>query len=184
MPTNEIKKDAREGKGTVPSLEKKWDKAKDASKKSTGKGDDWALTNYIYEKERDASVLNAGTRILAANAGDAIRDAIAKAPHSPIKKPFPIVAHFNGTSVPFLAYIARVATGPEQARGLLTRITLTTIRWGLLVKGHPKCWIASQYTLTGKNELVEAGGLPKSVGQHEAEHFFHQCGVPVPPHHE
>ena len=66
MPTSEIRKDAREGKGTVPSLEKKWDKAKDASKKSTGKGDDWALTNYIYQKERDASVIvNAATRLLA-----------------------------------------------------------------------------------------------------------------------
>jgi hypothetical protein len=65
MPTNEIKKDAREGKGSVPSLEKKWDKAKDASKKSTGKSDDWALTNYVYQKERDASVmeLNATTRL-------------------------------------------------------------------------------------------------------------------------
>jgi hypothetical protein len=64
LPTNEIKKDAREGKGTVKSLEHKWDKAKDASKKSTGKKDDWALTNYIYQKERDASVqLNAANRL-------------------------------------------------------------------------------------------------------------------------
>jgi hypothetical protein len=61
MPTNEIKKDAREGKGSVPSLEKKWDKAKDASKKSTGESDDWALTNYIYQKERDASVVHTAT---------------------------------------------------------------------------------------------------------------------------
>lgn len=71
MPTNEIKKDAREGKGSVPSLERKWDKAKDASKKSTGKDDDWALTNYIYQKERDATVLNASTRLLATVETDA-----------------------------------------------------------------------------------------------------------------
>jgi predicted nucleic acid binding AN1-type Zn finger protein len=68
MPTSEIRKDAREGKGSVKSLEKKWDKAKDASKKSTGKDDDWALTNYIYKKERDACVgsteLNAASRLL------------------------------------------------------------------------------------------------------------------------
>lgn len=66
MPTNMIKKDAREGHGTVPSLEKKWDKAKDASEKSTGKDDDWALTNYIYqnEKKHHGSVeLNAAQRL-------------------------------------------------------------------------------------------------------------------------
>lgn len=67
MPANQIKHDVKEGKGTTKSLEKKWDKAKDASKKSTGKDDDWALTNYIYQKERDASVqLNAASRLLEA----------------------------------------------------------------------------------------------------------------------
>lgn len=67
MPVNQIKHDVREGKGTKQSLERDWDKAKDASKKSTGKDDDWALTNYIYQKERDASVeLNAAERLMGA----------------------------------------------------------------------------------------------------------------------
>lgn len=59
MPTNEIRKDAREGKGTVKSLEKKWDKAKDAAGNGghKGKGQDWALTNYIYNKEKKAASL-------------------------------------------------------------------------------------------------------------------------------
>jgi hypothetical protein len=72
MPANQIKHDVKEGKGTTKSLEKKWDKAKDASKKSTGKDDDWALTNFIYQKERDASVqLNAAARLAATVESDA-----------------------------------------------------------------------------------------------------------------
>lgn len=83
MPTSLIKKDAREGKGTTKNLEKKWDNAKDASKKSTGKGDDWALTNYIYQKMRDSSKskkhasveLNAASRVLATEVlADAFED--------------------------------------------------------------------------------------------------------------
>lgn len=54
MPNSMIEKDAREGHGSKESLEKDWDKAKDASKKSTGKDDSWALTNYIYQKEKKA----------------------------------------------------------------------------------------------------------------------------------
>ncbi len=63
MPTNQIKKDAREGKGSTKSLEHKWDKAKDAARKRTGDSDNWALTEYIYQKERDASV-EAAARLL------------------------------------------------------------------------------------------------------------------------
>lgn len=48
MPANQIKHDAREGKGTVKSLEKKWDRAKDAAGKKGGE-QNWALTNHIYQ---------------------------------------------------------------------------------------------------------------------------------------
>jgi len=48
MPTSKIKKDAREGKGTVKSLEKKWDKAKDAAGKDHG-DQNWPLTMHIYK---------------------------------------------------------------------------------------------------------------------------------------
>jgi hypothetical protein len=70
MPNSMIDKDVRRGKGSKQSLEKKWDKAKDASKKSTGKDDDWALTNYIYQREKDShkhesSMLEAATRLIA-----------------------------------------------------------------------------------------------------------------------
>lgn len=67
MPNSMINKDAREGKGSKPALEKKWDKAKDASKKSTGKDDSWALTNYIYQKEKKAAAVttNAASRLKA-----------------------------------------------------------------------------------------------------------------------
>jgi hypothetical protein len=54
MPNSMIEKDAREGKGSKKSLEKDWDKAKEDSKESTGKDDDWALTNYIYQKRKKA----------------------------------------------------------------------------------------------------------------------------------
>lgn len=188
MPTNEIKKDAREGKGSVPGLEHKWDSAKDASKKSTGKDDDWALTNYIYQKERDASVLNAAARLtgteVTASAEDAIREAINAVPHQTIGKPFPVVTQFNGVQVPFMAFISRIANSAEQARGLYTKVILTTVKWGTLMKGGPKCWISDQYELTQKNKLVQAKALPKEMSEHEAEQFFHTCGVPVPPHHQ
>lgn len=64
MPNSMINKDAREGKGSKPALEHKWDKAKDAA--GTEDGDqNWALTNYIYQKEKKASVLNAALRLVA-----------------------------------------------------------------------------------------------------------------------
>jgi len=66
MPANQIKHDVKEGKGTKESLEKKWDEAKDAAEKSDP-DDKWALTNYIYQKKRDASVIktNAAARLKA-----------------------------------------------------------------------------------------------------------------------
>lgn len=67
MPTSKIKKDAREGKGSVPSLEKKWDKAKDAAGSKGGK-QNWPLTMHIYENETKGSAmpqLNAATRLAA-----------------------------------------------------------------------------------------------------------------------
>lgn len=51
MPTSKIRKDAREGKGSVKKLEKDWSKAKEAAKGEGKGGNDWPLTMYIYEKE-------------------------------------------------------------------------------------------------------------------------------------
>jgi hypothetical protein len=65
VPTDMIKKDAREGKGTVKSLEKDWDEAKDAAGKKNGK-QQWALTNYVYQKEKNAHAsVTATLRLLA-----------------------------------------------------------------------------------------------------------------------
>ena len=127
--------------------------------------------------------INAAHRLIAASAEDAIREAINSAPHQTIGKPFPVVTHFNGVTVPFMAFITRIANSAEQIRGNFTKVDLTTVKWGLLIKGHPKCWIAVHYVLDQKNRLKE-GGLPRSIEQHEAEKFFHDCGIPVPPQHE
>jgi len=51
VPNNLIKHDVAKGEGSKKSLEKKWDKAKDAAKKSDAK-EPWALTNYIYQREK------------------------------------------------------------------------------------------------------------------------------------
>jgi hypothetical protein len=71
MPSNLIKKDAREGKGSKKSLEKKWDRAKDIAKKSDA-DEPWALTTHIYKNIRDAKAsvldqveLNAAQRLLS-----------------------------------------------------------------------------------------------------------------------
>lgn len=72
MPNSMIDKDVREGRGSKESLEKDWDKAKTDSKDSTGKGDDWALTNYIYQKRKKAHssvVASAVPRILEDQSG-------------------------------------------------------------------------------------------------------------------
>jgi len=50
MPTSKINKDAREGKGSKKTLEKKWDESKSAAKGGHGKNN-WPLTMYIYKKK-------------------------------------------------------------------------------------------------------------------------------------
>jgi hypothetical protein len=55
MPTNYIKKLAKEGKGSVESLEKKWDEAKSAANKE-GKGSNFAYTTSIFNKMIGASI--------------------------------------------------------------------------------------------------------------------------------
>ena len=57
MPNNMIKKDSREGKGTVKSLEKKWDKAKDAAGQSKT-NDKWALVNHIYQNSLKSNFIS------------------------------------------------------------------------------------------------------------------------------
>lgn len=125
--------------------------------------------------------INAAHRLIAASAEDALREAINNAPNQHIGKPFPVVTHFNGVTVPFMAYITRIANSAEQMRGSFTKVTLTTVKWGLLIKGLPKCWIAAHYILDQKNRLKESG-LPSRIEDHEAEKFFRDCGIPVPPH--
>lgn len=49
MPTAYIEKLAKEGKGSVAELEKKWDKAKAAAKKE-GKDDNFAYITSIFQK--------------------------------------------------------------------------------------------------------------------------------------
>jgi hypothetical protein len=72
MPTSKIKKDAREGKGSTQSLEKKWDESKDAAKGKHGKNN-WPLTMYIYKKKtHQASTeepiqINSAARLKATN---------------------------------------------------------------------------------------------------------------------
>jgi len=54
MPNSVIDSDSRKTGRSKKSLEKDWDKAKEDSKESTGNGDDWALTNYIYQQRKKA----------------------------------------------------------------------------------------------------------------------------------
>lgn len=54
MPTPYIKKLSKEGKGSVPSLEKKWDDAKDQAKKQ-GKGTNYGYITNIFKKMSHAS---------------------------------------------------------------------------------------------------------------------------------
>ena len=67
MPTNFIRKLSKEGKGSVPSLEKKWDKAKEAAKKQ-GKGDNYAYITQIFKSLSHASVLKAKAEVLTEQA--------------------------------------------------------------------------------------------------------------------
>ena len=48
MPTPYIKKLSKQGKGSVESLEKKWDAAKEAASKQ-GKADNYALVTTIFK---------------------------------------------------------------------------------------------------------------------------------------
>lgn len=66
MPTAFIKKLSKEGKGTVPELEKKWDDAKEIAKKE-GADDVYALTTSIFKKMIKAAPvqINAARRLLA-----------------------------------------------------------------------------------------------------------------------
>jgi hypothetical protein len=54
MPTGYIRKLSKEGKGSVESLEKKWDEAKAAAKKE-GKGENFAYITSIFQKLVHAS---------------------------------------------------------------------------------------------------------------------------------
>lgn len=54
MPTPYIKKLSKEGKGSVKTLEKKWDKAKDVAKKE-GKPKNYGLITHIFKKMSHAS---------------------------------------------------------------------------------------------------------------------------------
>jgi hypothetical protein len=75
MPTPYLKKLSEQGKGSVPSLEKKWDKAKGIAK-GEGKGDNYGLITHILQNETHTKPkskantmsvkLNAATRLLAA----------------------------------------------------------------------------------------------------------------------
>lgn len=63
MPTSKIKKDVREGLGTKKSLEKKWDKAKEAAGKGPGGKPKWPLVMHIYQ-----NMTHQASAITAANA--------------------------------------------------------------------------------------------------------------------
>jgi hypothetical protein len=67
MPTPYIKKLSREGKGSVPSLEKKWDKAKEAAGKQ-GHAKDYGYVTNIFKKMSHASLqLQAAQRLRASD---------------------------------------------------------------------------------------------------------------------
>lgn len=66
MPAAQISKDAREGKGSKESLEKKWKEAKDIVKDEYGDDDNhWGVVQKIYQNKRDASAINATSRLKA-----------------------------------------------------------------------------------------------------------------------
>jgi len=65
MPTPYIKKLSKEGKGSVPSLEKKWDRAKDAAAKQ-GHSKDYGYVTNIFKSMSHASLkLQAKSRLQA-----------------------------------------------------------------------------------------------------------------------
>jgi hypothetical protein len=66
MPANQIKHDVKEGKGSKQSLEKKWKEAKDIVKDEYGDDDNhWGVVQNIYQNKRDASAINAASRLKA-----------------------------------------------------------------------------------------------------------------------
>ena len=66
MPTAYIKKLAREGKGSVESLEKKWDEAKSKAKEE-GKAEDYALITHIFQSSLGIANLKAESSTEKAN---------------------------------------------------------------------------------------------------------------------
>ena len=70
MPAAVINKDAREGKGSKKSLEKKWKEAKDIVKDQYGTNEDkWGVVQTIYQNKRDAKAsVNQGVRQVKLNA--------------------------------------------------------------------------------------------------------------------
>jgi len=62
MPVPFIKKLSKEGKGSVPALEKKWEAAKEAARKA-GKADNYGYITEIFKKMAHASVLQAKARL-------------------------------------------------------------------------------------------------------------------------
>lgn len=63
MPTPYLKKLSKEGKGSVPSLEKKWDKAGDLAK-DAGQDDNYAYRTGILKKMVGAECVPAAMRLL------------------------------------------------------------------------------------------------------------------------
>jgi hypothetical protein len=64
MPTNYIKTLHEQGKGSIQSLEQKWDKAKEAAAKE-GKADNYALITTIFKRMIGASQIEARIRLIA-----------------------------------------------------------------------------------------------------------------------
>ena len=62
MPTPYLKKLAKEGKGSLPELEKKWDEAKEAADKQD-QGDNYAYRTSIFKKMVGASAITANQAI-------------------------------------------------------------------------------------------------------------------------
>jgi hypothetical protein len=129
----------------------------------------------------NAATRLASTEVTAGPAEQAIRKSVNEAPNKPIGKPFPVVTHFNGRAVPFLATIVKLPSVKEQQRGILSKIYLSTVKWGVLIKGDAPSWIEDKYILDGKNSL-KPNGLPRTIDEHAAKEFFHTVGLPMPHH--
>lgn len=93
MPTNYVEKLSREGKGSVESLEKKWDAAKAQAKKA-GKGKDFAYIMGIFKRMAGVSESNVA---LAANASISPKEKAAKDKTALIAQKL-LVRHLHPTS--------------------------------------------------------------------------------------